>query len=266
MPPHPEPDAILINVDENGKRRPSEGGYPGFPGGGPGIFGNPGFGFPRSGRGPEVNNRPDIYGARGHPGVFGIPRLPGFPNTFGMNGFHTISTNVGDPSVYGIPGLTGGPGLFLSPHGPGGSLMSASPNMYGIRVHQNGPGLTARTGVFGGSQQPRDLSAFGHRDVFAVAGSGDFPYHLPGFFFPRRNPDRTDSFPTNRGRMPESEGTQPDVHYPEGSKSPHPTRDSDDHFPKRDFRGGSGGRETYDDPSANMFPLINAPTPVFESA
>lgn len=236
MPPHHEPDAVLINTGGKGQPRMPEGNFPQYPGG-PDIFG-----FPRPGGGPGVN-RPGFF-----PGVFGVPRLPAFP---------------GNPGMQGVPGIPNGP------------------NVYGVQVGQGGPSFTVRTGYFIPNGQPSyagEPHVFGQPGIFAIAGSGNVHFPTaPDFFSPRRSstiPQPKHNFPTVRGMAPEPpvtrrngfqpEGVLPSGLQPEVSLIPSQSGfNSNGNFPRQEFYGGAGGRETYDDPKSEPFPLVDASFPYY---
>lgn len=243
MPPHHEPDAVLINNNGKGQPRMPEGNFPQFPG----IFG-----FPRPGGGGPGVNRPGYF-----PGIFGA-----FPGNRGMQG---------------VPGIPNDPSVFI-PRGQGGPLMPNGPNVYGV---QGGPGFTVRTGYFIPNGQPSyagEPHIFGQPGVFAIAGSGNVPFPTGRDFFSTgrgsTTPQSKNNFPSVRGMAPEPpvtrrngfqpEGVLPSGLHPEAPLIPNqPGFNSNSNFPRQEFYGGAGGREIYDDPIAESFPLVEASFPYY---
>lgn len=242
MPPHHEPDAVLINTGGKGQPRMPEGNFPQFPGG-PDIFPRPG-------------SRPGVNRSGFFPGF--IPGfIPGFP---------------GNPGMQGVPN---DPSVFIPP-GQGDPLI---PNVYGVQVGQGGPSFTVRTGYFIPNGQPSyagEPHVFGQPGVFAIAGSrNNYHFQTPDFFSLGRGsiiPKSKHNFPPVRGMAPEPpvtrrngfqpEGVSPRDLQPEEPSIPNQSGfNSNGNFPRREFYGGSGGRETYDDPKAEPFPLVEASFP-----
>ena len=202
MPPHHEPDAVLINTGGHGQPRMPEG--------------NPPWG-----------KTPTFY-----PDIFNI--------------FHRI------PYSFGIPGIPNYPSVPISP-GQGTPFIPNTPNMYGGSRFPVGP---------------RYFIPNVGTTIFTVAGSGNNPFPLPpDFFSPGKNPnnpERTDNFHPVRGMTPDvqrkdfqPEGLLPGGPYPEAPSIPNPQGwNFNGNFPRKEFHGGAGGREMYDDPiQPNFFPF-----------
>ncbi|KFM59180.1 Translation initiation factor IF-2, partial [Stegodyphus mimosarum] len=133
MPPHHEPDAVIINVGGNQPGIP--GGYPSFDiPNGPDVYGRP--------QGPPVfgmPGRPNVFGGPRGPGIFGIPGGRGGPGVFG------IPNGQNGPGLFGIPNGQSIPGVFGNPGGPG---QPGNPNMFGA------PGVQGFGWGFAGERLP----------------------------------------------------------------------------------------------------------------
>lgn len=279
MPPHHEPDAILINVGGSGQP-----GFPGIPSGDPGIFGIPRI--PTQPQFPGINRGPNVFGMPGGapqipggPGIFGPPGqgIPRFPNTFGVPQAHGWSGNPGGPNVYAT---AGGSGVFLTPGGQGSPLMPNAPGTFGISGAGSGSGFVPEQGGFGIPNNPVHPGgpSFVQPGVFSGAGGGTNPYPgVPGFFFPSGTPNMPEpsgDFPSTRGVEPEAfipggvngfgiGSAFPGVFYPGPSFFPNNPDNSGNpqgNIPRREIHRETGDREVYDDPVVDMFPLIEKPT------